>query len=1101
MISLAVLALSAAGFVLSVPLDLTRFNDRIEAAIENEVNGDVELGRVVVKVLPSPELTLAGFEARYKGVKILSADSLFARIRLMPLLSGKVSFEAIEAQTPSILLVRGHDGALNINEFLKKETPPEEKEEPEKPEKKKKKTVIEHLKITSGRLSFIDRFPMQTASFNITGINASSVETEAGTEFTAAGLLEPSTPLTARGIVHDDSVDGKASIKNLNLLSFNPYIKTSGARISGHVDADLSYKLNNVTVTTADVTYRDINASYPTTWDSPLISPSGSGKMSLKTGKNIFDLTVSDIVLDMGEFTTTGSVHIEGPRKKKSMELKASTTPVGLKRFLSLLPTKKMSPEAASRVRSIEPLAGTVAINELVLAGPVKELRGQGILQNPRIAASLSIDDASFRYRDLKTPFTNVSGSVSYKDRVFNISDLSGRYSRQILDDLDGTLKDLSGTGVYNVAFKGSFDVKDTLELARSRTAGDLKESLSKLDADGVASVEAGLSGAVRGKTPLKYSGSTSLQSGSAYYEGVPVGLEALDAAVDFNNERITLKRGVARTDSSNILLSGFVDGYRGKDPYFSIRAEGSVTAETLSKAISKGPEELSMTGAVPFTLAADGRRKDFAAKAVIDATQAGAFIEKYIDKAPGFPLKLEAEGGLKGDWASLRSARLAFGSSVITGSGTKKLKAPAYSASLMAEQLRISDIDGLSPYLGGAYETSGVLSFKVKTEKAEDKSPSYEGALSLRDGSFETGFFKNPVRNVNASASFDGNTAKLVVERLETGSTVFEGRVDVLDVDKRTVIFDLNFPRLHTDDLMPKEREAEAKSTPAGEKIERKPDDGKKKKPFIGSGVIRAAEGDLWNHQFKSLSANALLDQEKIEIRPVTLDLDGGKVAGSAVIFLDEAEPRLFTSEATLSGLDIERVTRARTPRKFLNGTARGRIKLDGIRGEGPLVKRLNGTASVIIEDGRLWKFGFITDIFSLVNIISLDELFKTGLPYKDITGTLNMSRGIISTSDIAFDSNSLRMSAIGTLRVPENRIDLTLALHPFVTIDKIITNIPIIGWIITGKEESTVSFYFDVEGPLKKPDVTPLPVKTLEKSIFGILERLLKAPFKLFD
>ena len=169
-------------------------------------------------------------------------------------------------------------------------------------------------------------------------------------------------------------------------------------------------------------------------------------------------------------------------------------------------------------------------------------------------------------------------------------------------------------------------------------------------------------------------------------------------------------------------------------------------------------------------------------------------------------------------------------------------------------------------------------------------------------------------------------------------------------------------------------------------------------------------------------------------------------------------------------------------------------------MKGAAPFARRINGSATIIVEGGRLWKFGFITDIFSFVNIISLDELFTTGLPYKDITGTFTMNRGTISTSDLAFDSDSLRMSAIGRLQMPENTIDLTLALHPFVTIDRIITNIPIVGWIITGKEESTVSFYFDIEGPLSDPDITPLPVKTIEKGVLGILQRLLN-PFKWFD
>ena len=88
-----------------------------------------------------------------------------------------------------------------------------------------------------------------------------------------------------------------------------------------------------------------------------------------------------------------------------------------------------------------------------------------------------------------------------------------------------------------------------------------------------------------------------------------------------------------------------------------------------------------------------------------------------------------------------------------------------------------------------------------------------------------------------------------------------------------------------------------------------------------------------------------------------------------------------------------------------------------------------------------------------------------------------------------------------MGEIDTSGPRIDATIALHPFVTIDKIISNIPLAGWIITGDRNSAVSLYFEMEGPLKDPDVLPLPVKSIRKNIFGILERLIRTPFRLFE
>lgn len=1096
-ISLAALAASVAAFLLTMPLDLSRFSGRIESAIEARVNGDVELGRVIVKVLPSPEITLSQVRARYKEGELFSADRVYARVRLLPLLSGRTSFEAIEAQKPALFLVRDHDGALNLSRFLKKEKPPEEDSRP--PKKEEKKILIDSLQVDGGRFVFIDRFPMQTASFDITGINASSTLPEKGMAFTASGKLEPATPISIYGLVNGQVVEGQGIVEDLSLLAFNPYIRQPGARVKGSVDLDISYKFDKTLVTRAKLGYRGIEASYPSTWDKPLVSPSGGANMTLKTGKGVFELSVNDIVLNMDDFTANGSLWLSGPKDGKSMDLRASTTQVNAGRFLSLLPTRKMSPAVAEKVRTIKPLGGTVAIEELRLAGKLKELKGTGILTNPQVAAMLSVKGASFRYKDLNTPFTGVSGRLSYKDRTLSFSNLTGRYSRQILDKLNGQIKDLSADGQFSLSAAGSLDVKDTLSLAESRAKGALKERLSAFDADGVASVKADVSGSLKRDKPFKYSGETVLRNGSAYYMGVPIGFDSLDASVAFNNERITIREARARTDSSSIALTGLVEGYRSADPYFSFKSEGAITAETLGKATGKSPEKLDIKGSVPFTLSAEGRKKDFHAKASVNATEAGVFIDKYLDKAPGFPLKAEAEGGLRGAVAVIENARLAFGSSVVEGSGSKTLKEPVYSASLISEQLRIADLDQISPYLDSGYASSGVLSFNVKTAKGPGQSSaSYDGSVKIKDGNFDTGLIGNPVHNINAAAEFGGNKASLVIERLETGSTVLEGRVDVLDMAERALRFDLNFPKLHAEDLMPRKREKkpeEIKEDEAATKPEPK-----KRKPLTGNGSITAAEGDLWKHKFKSLSTDVLLNKDIIVVSPASIEIDGGKVTANATIFLAETDPRQFIADLDAKGLQFDRLTEARSPRKFLNGLASGRIKLTGMKGDAPFARRMNGNATIIVKGGRLWKFGFITDIFSFVNIISLDELFTSGLPYKDITGTFTMNSGTISTSDLVFDSDSLRMSAIGRLQMPENRIDLTLALHPFVTIDRIIKNIPIIGWIITGKEESTVSFYFDIDGPVSDPDITPLPVKTIEKGVLGILQRLLN-PFKWFD
>ncbi|MDP2690201.1 MAG: AsmA-like C-terminal domain-containing protein, partial [Deltaproteobacteria bacterium] len=184
---------------------------------------------------------------------------------------------------------------------------------------------------------------------------------------------------------------------------------------------------------------------------------------------------------------------------------------------------------------------------------------------------------------------------------------------------------------------------------------------------------------------------------------------------------------------------------------------------------------------------------------------------------------------------------------------------------------------------------------------------------------------------------------------------------------------------------------------------------------------------------------------------------------------------------------------------KEYLTGTFGADIELSGERGTTPFTAGLNGKASFRAVKGRMWKIPVLTEIFSIVNILSIDELWKKGLPYKTIAGDFTMKGGAAATENIEMDSDSMRISAAGEIHLPESKMDMVVALRPFVTIDKIISNIPLAGWLITGKDESTVSMYFGVKGPLKSPTVLPKPITGISKGVFGILQRILEAPVEI--
>lgn len=1104
-------------YLLFTPRDLTRFIPRIEAAIEERVTGDVELGTIVVKALPSPDIEITDASISHGGEKIFSTERLRARLELLPLLTGKTIFERLELASPDLVLKRGRDGELNITKFLEsqRQKPEEEKEKKEeekreeRPEEKKKERelYVKTLDLRGGHARFIDELPPGGAAFEIKDLNAMMEKTPAGYSFGSEGMLLPSTPLAFSGKVNGmGEITGRGSIDGLALSRFDPYIrmKSPGASIEGRMDLDLDYEYDGKDVISSLISYRGLEASFPSILARNIQSPSGQAKISVSKGAST-DVYAEDIKLNVEGFTLTGSFSMSGPEKERSIRLLASTTPVPLSTIKEFVP-RKIPKKTAEIIKGIEPQSGSLTISNLRVEGKVDELKGGAIIKRPGgVELSAVVKDAAFRLKGAKEPFRDVSGSVSFKDNRLDVSGVTGRFGKKkSIERIDGWMKDVSGKAPFELRLAGSLDVDETLGIATEFAKGGLKERLSKAKAQGTVDFKAAVSGSLKGKEPYRYSGEAALTEGVFSYDGVPLSLDYVDARATFDQDMVRVIESNASSGQSKTSVAGTVKGYRGKEPAFDIDAKGSITGETLQALAKKTSEEVEIEGAIPFTLSAAGTPGSFTAKAGIDATRPRVFYEDAIDKKAGFPLKLNAEVRRQGSETIIRNARLDFGASSISAGGRLRNGMKAYSLSVISEQILIADLDEVSPFLNKEYASSGAVSLNVKTDKGSpDAQASYEGQIGVRDGKFSTKLLPAPVENVNLRAEFGGNRGSLVIDNLSTGTTAMNGRVDVLDMSKRTISFDLNFPALHSADLFKKEKKDEEDKDEKEEKEEKAKQKDREKTPKInGSGTIKAAEGDLWGHPFTAFETGVILDDRMVQLYPLSVNIDRGSANGGFTYFLEEAEPTLFTVDLKVSGIDIQTMLDAfGSKRRTLSGDIRAEILLSATRDMEPLARGMNGFISLSTGKGRLWKFGFISNIFSIVNIISIDELFESGLQHKGIDAHFYMIDGVLRTDDMVFDSDTLRMSAVGEIDTAASTIDATIALHPFVTIDRIITNIPLAGWIITGEEESTVSLYFAVEGPLKSPNVRPRPVASVTENILGIMQRLLRAPFKIFE
>jgi uncharacterized protein YhdP len=121
-------------------------------------------------------------------------------------------------------------------------------------------------------------------------------------------------------------------------------------------------------------------------------------------------------------------------------------------------------------------------------------------------------------------------------------------------------------------------------------------------------------------------------------------------------------------------------------------------------------------------------------------------------------------------------------------------------------------------------------------------------------------------------------------------------------------------------------------------------------------------------------------------------------------------------------------------------------------------------------------------------------------GMPYNKITATFAIKDGVVSSNDLFIDSNAMNISAIGKVDLVKDELDATIGVKPLQTVDKVVSHIPIVGWILTGKNKALITAYFEAKGKLDEPTVKAIPVKSMTKGVFNIFKRVFELPAKLF-
>ena len=253
--------------------------------------------------------------------------------------------------------------------------------------------------------------------------------------------------------------------------------------------------------------------------------------------------------------------------------------------------------------------------------------------------------------------------------------------------------------------------------------------------------------------------------------------------------------------------------------------------------------------------------------------------------------------------------------------------------------------------------------------------------------------------------------------------------------------------------------------------------------------------------YTWSSVTADIAIEPKEINITLHTAVLCGINTPGKIIV-----KPGALEFEIKPNGTqqDLEEVFFCLSS---IKGLINGFVDLDGvISAKGPsdtFTETLAGDLKISAYDGRIYRFGLLAKIFSLLNITeifrgTLPDLTHEGFKYNTINISGKISNDILLIQHAFIDGAAMDLAFQGRINRKEKTMDITLLVAPLKTIDFLMKNTPVVKKILEG---GLISIAFNISGNLSNPTIMLLPPSAVGENILNIMKNTLKLPITLIE
>ena len=816
-------------------------------------------------------------------------------------------------------------------------------------------------------------------------------------------------------------------------------------------------------------------------------------------------------------FTDPGDPHLD---------LKVKSPFMTLSTFKRIFPSSLLPAWVETRIFPIFS-GGDVCVDIFSLNGPWHRLENLDLRENAELLRLQITCKGITAFKDEQAlKVDRVSGNFEIRNGEIHVSGVNGHFGASHIDTGSLFLKDLYVNVPHvRVTASGSFRVEDLMTQTHLKlippevrtTFHQLEGASGKLDADVNIVYEPGW------RFPKIETGMITFQDCAIDDPDIPFKVLVKEGALTITPEDGKNFVAEGQWGKSRISASGNLgDNWLTGEAHLVAMADMD---ELLGHFYPDLKASTTFKNRIPCQVSLS-KKKAWAFHGALDLKQ--AFLE--TESMTIAPFSREGSvlfGGdiVPGKRFTLRNLQCNLGKSSFTLNGAYNLlNRDTFNFKISSKKLRLEDL-GIR-FKKGNFSGKGDLNYKISV-KASRRNPSKTRVTGQMEGKrlfFTTKAFPHPIKDCHFKLKFSGDDVLIESLALKLGKSPFQVKGAFQgwegmrgDISVHSDLLDLN-------DLIPPEMaqkfkkgnfESVLKNIKMGTKNgsdRMKPGWKKGTHHFVETSDVHlniTAPRVQWEEaKFGPLKIECALRKKDLYISRSSVHFDRGKLLLRGHVKRGKKPEMLFTSYLEMDRQPLEDLP---TPLAFVRNRLEGKLTMEALlfaRGntKQELLSSLTGSANVLLEQGVVRKsnvFIQILDNMTLTRVFETrpENLSEDGLYFNRIEGHLDIHKGIAKAGNLTMESPVFNAVAEGQADLRTGTMDAEIGVHPLTTADLLVSKIPILGYLLSGDDNTVVAEYFQVDGKMSDPNVQYMAFKSMSNGTYSFFKRLFLSPQRLFQ